>query len=246
MLRGASSNRHMPREGEGAVVRRGHLIALVRAFLIGCAFLLAVGCAGVGSEAPQKEQTHSPQATASEEARCQGTRTVVRHGFHRRHEDFLTNDLPGCPKGGLLSGTEGSDNLAGLDGDDEIRGLGERDFLLGGAGNDVIYGGPGNDLWLDGNDGDDVIYGGDGDDEGLDNPGDDVFYGGDGSDGFEEILGANVFYGGDGNDFVWVGPKDGQIDKFYCGKGKDEYAGRVEHVDYMDSCEKKAKVKVVV
>ena len=56
----------------------------------------------------------------------------------------------------------------------------------------------------------------------------------------------NVFYGGDGNDFVWVGPKDGQIDKFYCGKGKDEYAGRVEHVDYMDSCEKKAKVKVVV
>jgi len=243
-------------EGESAVVRQGRLIAVVRTFLIGCAVLLVVGCSGVRSEAPQEkqgqaevtkqEQTRSPEATASEVARCEGTRTTVRQGYHRRREDFLTNDLPGCPKGGLLSGTEGSDNLAGLDGDDEIRGLGERDFLLGGAGNDVIYGGPGNDLWLDGNDGDDVIYGGDGDDEGLDNPGDDVFYGGDGSDGFEEILGANVFYGGDGNDFVWVGPKDGQIDKFYCGKGKDEYAGRVEHVDYMDSCEKKAKVKVVV
>src|SRR5215217_8668384 len=238
MLRGASSKGHM-RGGGCAVVRRGHLIAFVVAFLIGCSFLLlVVGCAGVRSEAPQekqqghteatkKEQTRSPEATASEEAPCEGTRTTVRHGFHRRREDFLTNDLPGCPKGGLLSGTEGSDNLAGLDGDDEIRGLGARDFLSGGAGNDVIHGGPGNDLWLDGNDGDDVIYGGDGDDSSLDNPGDDVFYGGDGRDSFEEILGANVFYGGDGNDFVWVGPKDGQIDKFYCGKGKDEYAGRV-------------------
>ena len=238
------------------MIRQAHLIALV-AFLIGCAVPLVVGCAGVGSEAPQEkqgqaevteqEQTRSPEATASEQARCERTRTTVRQGFHRRREDFLTNDLPGCPKGGLLSGTEGSDNLYGGDGDDEIRGLGARDFLFGGAGNDVLYGGPGHDLWLFGNDGDDVIYGGDGNDGGLDDPGDDVYYGGDGNDSFEEILGANVFYGGDGNDFVWIGPptKDGQIDKFYCGKGKDEYAGRVEHVDYMDSCEKKAKIKTV-
>ena len=212
-----------------------------------------VGCAGTSSESfNKKEQGSSPQATESEkEARCEGTRTTVRHGFHRRREDFLTNDLPGCPKGGLLSGTEGSDNLAGLDGDDEIRGLGARDFLSGGAGNDVIHGGPGNDLWLDGNDGDDVIYGGDGNDSSLDNPGDDVFYGGDGRDSFEEILGANVFYGGDGNDSVWVGPKDGQKDKFYCGKGKDEYvvggtnAGKVEDIDIMDSCEKKGKIHTV-
>jgi hypothetical protein len=240
------------------VVRQGHLLAVVSTFLIGCAVLLiVVGCAGVGSEGPQeeqqghteatKEQTRSPEATASkEDARCEGTRTIVRQGFHRRHEDFLTNDLPGCPKGGLLLGTEGSDNLYGGDGEDEIRGLGARDFLVGGAGDDVIHGGPGNDLWLDGNDGDDVIYGGDGNDEVADYPGDDIFYGGDGNDSFDEGLGANVFYGGDGNDFVWIGPpgKDGQIDKFYCGKGKDEYAGGVEHVDYMDSCEKKAKIKI--
>ena len=243
------------------MIRQRRSIALVGTFLIGGAVLLVVSCAGVGSEAPQKQQGYtkateqeqghteatkeqgSPEATASEVAR---TRTIVRQGFHRRREGFLTNDLPGCPKGGLLSGTEGSDNLAGLDGDDEIRGLGERDFLSGGSGNDVLYGGPGNDLWLDGNDGDDVIYGGDGNDSSVDNPGDDVFYGGDGSDSFEEgPPSANVFYGGDGNDFVWVGEKDGQIDKFYCGKGKDEYAGRVEHVDYMDSCEKKAKIKIM-
>jgi RTX calcium-binding nonapeptide repeat (4 copies) len=236
------------RGGGCAVVRRGHLIAVVSTFLIGCAvLLLVVGCAGTSSETSKKEQGSSPKAT-SEEARCEGTRTTVRHGFHRRREDFLTNDLPGCPKGGLVSGTEGSDNLAGKVGEDEIRGLGERDFLIGGAGNDVLHGGPGNDLWLFGGAGDDVIYGGDGDDSLLDDPGDDVVYGGDGSDSFEEILGANVFYGGDGNDFVWVGLKDGQKDKFYCGKGKDEYlvgefnAAQVEHIDYMDSCEKKAKM----
>jgi len=224
---------------------------LVVAFLICCGLLLVVGCSGTRSETSnKKEQGSSPEATASEEARCQGTRTVVRHGFHRRHEDFLTNDLPGCPKGGLLLGTEGSDNLYGGDGDDEIRGLGDRDFLIGGAGNDVIHGGPGNDLWLFGNVGDDTIYGGDGDDSLLDDRGDDVFYGGDGRDSFEEILGANVFYGGDGNDSVWVGLKDGQKDEFYCGKGKDEYVGgetktntaQVEHIDYMDSCEKKGKL----
>jgi len=137
------------------VIRQGHLIAVVvRAFLIGCAvLLLVVGCAGVGSKGLQeeqqghieatKEQTGSPEARASEQARCEGTRTTVRQGFHRRREDFLTNDLPSCPKGRLLSGTEGSDNSDGKEGNDEIRGLGERDFLFGGPANDVIYGGPG-------------------------------------------------------------------------------------------------------
>src|SRR5215208_716712 len=65
-------------EGEGVVARQGQLIALVVAFLIGCAvFLLAVGCAGTSSETSnKKEQGSSPQATASEEqARCEGTRT---------------------------------------------------------------------------------------------------------------------------------------------------------------------------
>jgi hypothetical protein len=74
------------RERGCAVVRQGRLIALVGTFLIGCAFLLIViGCSGTRSEAPQeegqehteatkKEQTRAPEATASEEARCEGTR----------------------------------------------------------------------------------------------------------------------------------------------------------------------------
>src|SRR5215207_3362726 len=130
MLGGASSKRHMPRDGKVAVVRQGHLIAVVRAFLIGCAvLLLAVGCAGTSSETSnKKEQGSSPQATASEEARCQGTRTTKDNpmggeGFTAR---VITNDLPGCPKGGLLLGTDKRDFLNGVDGDDEIRGLGGR------------------------------------------------------------------------------------------------------------------------
>src|SRR5215204_5209589 len=51
-------------------------MAVVVSFLIGCAvLLLGVGCAGTSSETSKKEQGRSPEATASEEARCQGTRT---------------------------------------------------------------------------------------------------------------------------------------------------------------------------
>jgi hypothetical protein len=115
-----------------------------------------------------------------------------------------TNDLPGCPEGGPLSGTDKPDKLAGKDGDDEIRGLGDKDFIYGGPGNDVIYGGPGDDSPLVGEEGDDVIYGGDGDDEvGPDS-------------------GNDVFYGADGNDEIF-GREDSQPDKLYCGKGKDIY-----------------------
>src|SRR5215207_8477564 len=46
MLRGVSSNRHMPREGEGAVVRQGCTIALVVSFLMGCAVVLVAGASG--------------------------------------------------------------------------------------------------------------------------------------------------------------------------------------------------------
>src|SRR5919107_3235286 len=86
MLQGASSKGHMPREGGCAVVRQIHLIAVVGTFLIGCALLLlGVGCSGTRSEAPQeekqqghtkatKEQPRSPEATTSEQARCDGTR----------------------------------------------------------------------------------------------------------------------------------------------------------------------------
>src|SRR5829696_3525820 len=114
-------------EGVYAVVRQGRCIVGVVAFLIGCAFLLVVGCAGVGSEAPQREQGSSPEATASEEGRCGGTSTTKNPiGGEGAVARFTTNDLPGCPKGGHV-----------------IRGLGGRDELWGGSGNDVIYGGDG-------------------------------------------------------------------------------------------------------
>src|SRR5215203_2989499 len=233
MLGGASSKGCMPREGEGVVVRQAHLIALVGTFLIGCAVLLiVVGCAGVDSEAPQKEQTHSPQATASEEARCEGTRTYYRYVVVYRNgqnsevrtgseEDMkkagkttlvdalTTNDLPGCPEGGLLLGTDKPDavphhpGLNGQDGDDKIRGLGGSDDLNGGPGSDIVYGG----------DGDDYVGGG---------------------------KGKDVIYGGDGNDNL--GDLDGQRDKLYCGKGKDRYYA--DKKDYVSSsCEKKKKLK---
>jgi hemolysin type calcium-binding protein len=151
------------------VVRRGHLIAVVGTFLIWGAVLLAVGCAGTSSEtskkeqepteATKKEQTRSPEAMATEEARCQGTRPFVSfQGIH-----LTTNDLPGCPKGGLLLGTDKHDRLGGKKGDDEIRGRGDRDEISGGPSNDIIYGGPGNDDAFGGG-GYDVIYGGDGND----------------------------------------------------------------------------------
>ena len=131
------------------------------AFLIGCAVLLVVGCAGVRSEAPQEEQEHteatkeqarSPEATASEEDRCGETRTIDLLGSASAsvadssiqpgdpEARFITNDVPGCrDKGGLLSGTDKPDRLAGRDGDDEM--------LWGGGGEDVLYGGDGNDYF---------------------------------------------------------------------------------------------------
>src|SRR5215208_415390 len=171
MLRGTSNKGHMPREGEGAVVRQGRCIALVVAFLIGCALLLMADASGVLAEASQQnkhkrteatnnEQGSSPQATASEEeARCEGTKSRIIN-----NESVVTNDVPGCPKGGLLLGTDGPDNLYGGDGDDEIRGLGGNDALGGGPGSDILYGGDGDDfLYAAGNG--DVMYGGDGNDQ---------------------------------------------------------------------------------
>jgi len=199
------------------VIRQSHLIAVVGAFLIA---VVVVSCAGVRSEAPQKEQGHteatkeqtrSPEATASEEARCEGTRTYKDYHYWtwshppKRWRVFITNDMPGCPSGGLLSGTDKKDGLDGKGGDDEIHGLGAPDTIEGGDGNDVIYGGPGRDQIKDGN-------------------------------------GEDVLYGGAGNDFFILesGPfEDGQRDKVYCGPGKDQYggAGKLNYVD--SSCEKK-------
>ena len=45
---------------------------------------------------------------------------------------YITNDLPGCSNGGLLSGTDERDQLAGEDGEDKVRGLGGSDRLAEG------------------------------------------------------------------------------------------------------------------
>ena len=220
-----------------AVGRNRHLIAVVGTFLIWCAFLLlVVGCSGTRSEAPKEkghteatntEQGRTAEATASEEARCEETRTIrnplgLLGGPRLTMKTlFTTNDLPDCPdKGGLLLGTEGSDELAGEDGDDEVRGLGDNDILGGGVGADVIYGGPGKDMFVAGK-------------------GDDVMYGGPGNDGIVLVgPGEDVLYGGDGNDMLEAAFQSGDRDRLYCGKGKDQYAA--DKKDFVDSsCEKK-------
>jgi hypothetical protein len=214
------------------VLRQPHLTAAAWAFLVGCAVALVVGCAGVRSGVPEEEQDHieatneqarSPEATASEEARCKETRS-----FHRKNivGTYVTNDVPGCPTGGLLSGTDKQDSLEGMDGDDKIRGLGATDFINGGPGNDEMFGDQGNDILWAGQ-GNDVLYGGAGDDKWLSGLG-----------------GEDVIYGGDGNDQIEA--LDGQRDELYCGGGWDRYLADesgdrhfAEEIDYVDSsCEK--------
>ncbi len=206
-------------------------MAVVGVLLIGCAVLLGVGCTGPRSEAPEeqgptettKEQARSPAATASEEeARCEGTQTTdLPQSAPASAAPTTTNDLPGCPKGGLLSGTDKPDQLDGKDGDDEIRGLGGSDEIHGGLGSDVIYAGPGS--W-------DFLYGG---------QDDDVLYGSDGRDDISGVTGEDVLYGGDGNDNLDgrdEGPKDTQRDELYCGAGRDKaVAGKLDSV--ASSCE---------
>jgi Ca2+-binding RTX toxin-like protein len=134
----------------------------------------------------------------------------------------LTNDVPGCPTGGLLTGTEWADILTGEKGKDEVRAFGTPD-----AQADELYGGPDDDA-LHGGAGMDFLYGE------QDN---DLLHGGDGAD----ILlvggkGADVIHGGDGDDF-FEEPADGQRDELYCGEGKDLYtADKTDHVD--GGCEK--------
>jgi Ca2+-binding RTX toxin-like protein len=193
-------------------------MSVVRAFLMGCTVLVVAGCAGVRSAAPQKEEQGHTEATASEEARCEGTRTIdlaegaSASGTSAPAALFITNDLPGCPKGGLLSGTDKRDKLAGQAGEDEVRGLGDSDAISGGLGSDVIYSGRGGDHlqaggWL----GPDwywdysknVLYGGPGRDMVDGEAGDDVLYGepphrealSEGPGGSQESLGAPA--GGD-------------------------------------------------
>jgi hypothetical protein len=258
-------------KGGSATLQRGHLIAVVGAFLIGCAALLVVGCAGVRSGAPEDEQGHteatkkeqarSPEATTSEEASCEGTRTfdvykkqgiggiadaTVQPGDPEAR--FITNDVPGCPTGGLLSGTDKLDRLAGEEGEDEVHGLGGTDTLTGGHGHDIIYGGPGDDELYGGakrplefytDRSKNVLYGGPGIDYLEGDAGDDVLYGGEGDDFYlNGNKGEDVLYGGDGNDALGSSRDGGHRDKLYCGEGWDE--ARPDKSDYVDSsCEVK-------
>jgi Ca2+-binding RTX toxin-like protein len=201
---------------------------VVVALLIVCAVLPMVGASGVRAEASQeekqgrteatKEQEHSGGA-APEEARCEGTRTAFTMGF-----DYTTNDVPGCPQGGVLSGTDGQDDLLyGGVGEDKVRGLGGDDELWGGADGDVMYGGPGSDLLESSGE-----RGGD--------RSKDVLHGGEGGDTMFGDEGEDVLYGEDGDDFLG-GAFDGrQRDKLYCGEGRDKVLA--DWRDYVDSsCE---------
>ena len=230
------------------MVRQGHPIAVVGIFLIGCAVLLVVGCSGVRRSETPKEQQGQAEATrkeerspeaAAEEDRCGGTRTLDRWGG-----PYTTNDVPSCPNGGVLSGTDKPDKLDGGSGEDKVRGLGAADKLWGGFGEDVIYGGLGDDFLTgstvneEGHDrSNDVLHGGPGRDSLNSFGGDDVLYGGGGVDGLHGYKGEDVLYSGDGNDFLDAS-LDGERDKLYCGTGKDEYAA--ERIDYVaSSCELK-------
>lgn len=95
--------------------RQGHLIDVVVAFLIGCAVLLLGGCAGPQSQAPPKKEDQGhieaskegyehTEVTASEEARCEGTRTIknpilydeaAANDRYRYKGSLITNDLRG-------------------------------------------------------------------------------------------------------------------------------------------------------
>ena len=169
------------------------------------------------------------------------------YGLDRR-VDFTTYDLRGCPKGGLLLGTDKPDKLAGRDVDDELRGLGAEDDLIGGLGNDVIYGGPGSDRVADW-----PLAGSWGGEGGCGRAipfeqklcrevsgkagGDDVLYGGDGDDELASDKGGDVLYGGDGNDYVFDEVRDRERDKLYCGKGDDVYGA--DKNDFVgSSCER--------
>ncbi len=246
------------------MIRQRHLIALVVAFLIGCSVLLMAGASGVQAEdSKKKEQASSPETTASEEGRCGGTRTILVKSWTNKGQalvPYITNDVPGCPKGGLLTGTNKADHLAGKDGPDEIRGLGGSDELEGVLGGDVIYGGPGDDEldnlgfknvhghYFHGHGhyfrfesgikdlSKNVLYGGPGDDTISGGSAYDRLVGGKGSDVIYGGSGEDVLYGGDGDDELDSGRDDGQRDKLYCGAGRDEY--RADKNDYVDSsCE---------
>ena len=107
------------------MVRQGRSIAVVVVLLIGCAGLLvAGGCAGVRSEAPQEEQQPNTKSTKEGQEHTEATSEATRE----------QQELYGGP---------GYDRLRGGVGKDILHGVGGMDELLGGAGDDVIWAYPG-------------------------------------------------------------------------------------------------------
>jgi Ca2+-binding RTX toxin-like protein len=119
-------------------------MAVVRAFLIGCAVLLVVGCAGVRSEAPKEQEHRHAEPTEKGQEHTEATSEAPSE----------QQELYGGPAYDRLRGGIGNDILHGLGGDD---------FLEGGAGDDVIHGGAGSDH-IFAVEGEDVLYGGEGND----------------------------------------------------------------------------------
>jgi hypothetical protein len=192
-------------------------------FLIGCVVLLVVGCAGTSSETSKKEQTRSPEATASEEARCEGTRT------HHRYLVLYNRGGQGPLRTGSEEDMKKALKKARHYAKTEDLGI-ARMHDFGVYTTNDLPGCPSKGGLLKGTDKPDKLEGG---------LGSDILYGGDGDDTLDQFsrTGGDVIYGGDGNDYLGGG-RDGQRDKLYCGKGKDYYAA--DKNDYVDSsCEKK-------
>jgi hypothetical protein len=96
-----------------------------------------------GGQGPLRTGSEEDMKKAEKKARHKGWGGVKTHDFGV----YTTNDLPGCPKGAPLKGTDKPDKLEG------------------GLGSDILYGGDGDDTldqWSP--EGEDVLYGGDGND----------------------------------------------------------------------------------
>lgn len=225
--------------GQGRLIETRVLIAAVKVLLF---VFLMVGCSGARLEAPEQGRTEfttgqgrSPGA-AHQEDRC-GTRKIDRGGVF-----YTTNDVSGCPDGGVLRGTQKVDKLAGEDGEDEVHGLGGDDTLEGGVGDDQVFGGPGDDNMMgagamDSDElGDDALHGGPGRDDLSGDRGDDVLHGDGGDDhALHGGDGEDVLYGGEGDDLL-LAFGDGQRDELYCGDGRDGYTA--DEIDVVaDDCE---------
>ena len=115
------------------MVRQGHLIVLVVAFLMGCTVLLMAGASGVLAQASQ----HNKQKLSGTNGR---------------------DTLRGGDSDDTIRGLGGNDNIQHGSGDDVVYGGGGDDDVFPDSGKDVIYGGDGNDKLDSGDDGGDKLY----------------------------------------------------------------------------------------